>query len=96
MGRHAKREDRIIYRYNGKWKYNRISANMYLQIDLGNDAITNKFLCEKYIDKKNNPKFLRVAVFSTMIWDSIIYYGTKGWRVKVICYARKTISNYCK
>ena len=66
------------------------------RFDIGADAITNAYLCEDHIVKKNNQKFLRVAVFSTMIWDSAIDYGKKGWRVAVICYTGKSISDYYK
>ena len=66
------------------------------RFDIGDDAITNAYLCEDHIDKKNHPKFPRAAVFFTMIWDFTIDSGKKGWRVAVVCYTRKNISDHYK
>ena len=66
------------------------------RFDIGNDAITNAYLCQDHIDEKNDQKFPRVVVFSTMIWNSATGYGEKGWRFAVICYTRKGTSDYYK
>ena len=48
------------------------------------------------MDKRNDPVHSEVAVFSKMIWDSANETGRKGWRVAIICYTRKSISDYYK
>ena len=62
------------------------------RFDGSDDVITKSYLCQDHIDEKNDPKFPRLAVFSSMIWDSAIDYRRKGWRVAVLFYSRKTIS----
>ena len=66
------------------------------RFDVDDLTTTYQNLCSYHMDKKNDPVHSQVAVFSKMIWDSANETGRKGWRVAIICYTRKSISDYYK
>ena len=66
------------------------------RFDIFDEATTKCNLCKHHMDEKNDPEFPRVAVFSSMIWDSLENFGLRGWQITCICYTQKYINDYYK
>ena len=62
--------------------------------DIINKRNTESYICKDYVDKKNNPGYIKVAVVLIMIWDSHEDVGKWGHRITFIYYTRKVIGNH--